>query len=58
MPTTSEPLIARDAAERLGMPIKELLRLALHRRIRYVMVDGIAHFPEDALDEYQRRSAG
>jgi hypothetical protein len=58
MPTTSEPLIARDAAERLGMPIKDLLRLALHRRIRYVMVDGIPHFPEEALDEFQGGSAG
>ena len=55
---TSEPLIARDAARRLDMPIKELLRLVYDRRIRYVMVEGIAHFPEDALDEYQRRSAG
>lgn len=54
----TEPLWAKDAAERLDMPIKELLRLAYDRKIRYVMVEGIVHFPDDAIDEYQRRSAG
>ena len=51
MPT--EPLIAAEAARRLDMPIKELLRLTVHREIRYVMVDGIAHYPEDALEDYR-----
>ena len=54
----TEPLRAKYAAERLGMPTAELLRLVYDRKIRYVMVDGIAHFPEDALDEYRRRHAG
>jgi len=52
--TPSEPLIAAEAARRLEMPIKELLRLTVDRKIRYVVVDGIAHYTEDALDEYRR----
>lgn len=35
----------------------ELLRLVADRQIRYVMVDGIAHIPEDAIDEYRARAA-
>ena len=52
-----EPLIAAEAARRLELPTQELLRLVYERKIRYVMVDGIAHIPEDALDEY-RDNAG
>lgn len=52
--TPTEPLIAREAARRLGLPLKELLRLAYERKIRYVMVNGIPHYPEDALEEYRR----
>jgi len=54
---TAQPLIAAEAARRLEMPTKELLRLVYERKIRYVMVDGIAHIPEDALDEYRRQAA-
>lgn len=54
--TPAEPLIAAEAARRLDMPLKELLRLTVHRKIRYVMVDGIAHYPTDALDEYRRQA--
>lgn len=53
----TEPLRAKEAARRLGLPTKELLRLVYERRIRYVMIDGIAHVPEDALDEYRGRTA-
>lgn len=52
-----EPLIAAEAARRLDLPIKELLRLVYERKIRYVMLDGIAHIPEDAVDEYRREAA-
>ena len=52
-----EPLIAAEAARRLALPTKELLRLVYERKIRYVMVNGIAHIPEDALDEYRREAA-
>jgi len=51
----TEPLRAKEAARRLEVPTKELLRLVYERKIRYVMVEGIAHFPEDALDEYRRQ---
>jgi len=54
---SAEPLRAKEAAERLGLPTKELLRLVYERRIRYVMIDGIAHVPVDALDEYRGRAA-
>jgi len=37
--------------------MKELLRLVHERRIRYVMVNGIAHIPTDALDEYRTRAS-
>ena len=57
MPMSAEPLRATAAARRLGMPTSDLLRLIHDRQIRYVMVDGIAHVPEDALDEYEARAA-
>lgn len=46
-------LRATVAARRLGMPTRDLLRLIYDRRIRYVMVNGIAHVPEDAVTEFQ-----
>ena len=56
-PMAAEPLIAAEAARRLDLPTKEVLRLVYERKIRYVMVDGIAHIPQDALDEYRRHAA-
>ena len=53
----AEPLRATEAARRLGMPTKELLRLIHARQIRYVMLDGIAHVPEDAIDEYRAQAS-
>lgn len=44
---------ASEAARRLGAPTKALLELVHQGRIRNQMVDGIAHIPADALDEYQ-----
>jgi excisionase family DNA binding protein len=52
-----ELLRASQAARRLEMPTKELLRLIHEREIRYVMVNGIAHIPADALDEYRSRAS-
>jgi hypothetical protein len=52
-----EPLRATAAARRLGMSTSDLLRLIHDRQIRYVMVDGIAHVPDDAIAEYQARAA-
>lgn len=46
-------LRATVAARRLGMPTRDLLRLIYDRRIRFVMVNGIADVPEDAVIEFQ-----
>src|ERR1017187_9874754 len=46
-----QPLRAAQAARELGIPTKELLRLVYERKIRYVMVDGIAHIPIDAVED-------
>src|SRR5688572_12378852 len=46
-----------EASKRLGIKTRELIRLMYMKDIRYVMVDGIAHIPEDAIDEYKSRGA-
>lgn len=53
MPNTA--LRASEAARRLQMPTRDLLRLVQTRQIRYVMIDGIAHVPEDGVEEYRSR---
>jgi excisionase family DNA binding protein len=53
----AEPLRASEAARLLGIPTRDLLRLIYEHRIRYVMVDGIAHVPVDAIDEYRARAS-
>ena len=50
-------LRATEAARCLGIPTKELLRLIHERKIRFVMVDGIAHVPLDALDDYRAEAS-
>ncbi len=52
-----ELLRASEAARRLDVPTKELLELVQQRRIRFEMVDGIAHIPADALVEYQSKAS-
>ncbi len=42
-----------EAARRLDVEGVELIQAMRERRIRYVMVQGIAHIPEDAIDEYR-----
>jgi excisionase family DNA binding protein len=54
---TAEPLRATQAARRLGITTRELLELVHERKIRYVMIDGIAHVPVDALVEYQSKAS-
>lgn len=49
----TELLRAPEAARRLDMPTKDLLRLIYERKIRYVMVEGIAHVPGDAIEEFR-----
>jgi excisionase family DNA binding protein len=53
----AELLRASEAARRLGIPTKELLRLIHERKIRFVMVKGIAHVPGDAVDEYRAKAS-
>jgi excisionase family DNA binding protein len=50
-------LRASEAARRLGIPTKELLRLVHERKIRFVMVKGIAHVPDDAIEEFRARAS-
>lgn len=54
---SAELLRASEAARRLQLPTKELLRLVHARKIRYVMVKGIAHIPSDAVDEYRTKAS-
>lgn len=51
-----EILRASQAARRLDLSTKDVLRLIHDRQIRYVMVEGIAHVPEDAIEEYEARA--
>jgi excisionase family DNA binding protein len=53
----AEPLRVTEAARRLGIPTRELLRLVYEHRIRYVMIDGIAHVPADAIDEFSAHAS-
>lgn len=50
---SAELLTASEAARRLGIPTRALVRLIGERQIRYVMLDGIAHVPADALSDYR-----
>ena len=54
---SGELLRAPEAARRLGLPTKEMLRLMYERQIRYVMVKGIAHVPDDAVEEFRGRAS-
>jgi hypothetical protein len=50
---STELLRAPEAARRLGIPTKEVLRLMYERKIRYVVVEGIAHVPDDVVEEFR-----
>ena len=52
-----ELLTASEAARRLEVPTKTVLRMIFDRKIRFVMVEGIAHIPADALDEYRSKAS-
>jgi hypothetical protein len=52
-----EPLLTlSDAARRLEVPLEELTRAVVHRRIDFKLVDGIPHISMEALEGYQRAS--
>jgi hypothetical protein len=50
-------LRASEAARRLDISTKDLLELVNERKIRYVMIDGIAHVPVEALEEFRARAS-
>ena len=50
-------LRASQAARELGLSTRDLLQLIYDRQIRFVLVDGIAHVPADALEEYRARAS-
>ena len=52
-PMDEEPLRVTQAARRLGISTRDLLELIRQREITYVMRDGIAHIPAEAVDEYK-----
>jgi hypothetical protein len=52
-----ELLRASEAARQLEMPTKDLLRLVHERKIRYVIVKGIAHIPAEAIEEYRSKAS-
>ena len=47
-------LTITEASQRLGVDGKDLIRALREGRIRYVTVEGIAHIPEDALQEFRQ----
>jgi hypothetical protein len=52
-----EPLLTMsDAARQLEVPLEELVRAVILRRIAFKLVEGIPHIPAPALDGYQRAS--
>jgi excisionase family DNA binding protein len=53
----AEILRVSEAARRLTIPTKEVLRLVHDRKIRFVMIRGIAHIPSDAIDEYRAKAS-
>jgi excisionase family DNA binding protein len=50
-------LTVAEAARRLGVDGRQLVEDMYHRRIRFVMIGGIAHIPEDALEEFRSTSS-
>lgn len=50
---TTAALRLSQAARLLGVETREVARLVHERAIRHVMIDGIAHIPADAVDEYR-----
>jgi hypothetical protein len=46
-----------EASRASGIPGPELAKAVIERRIRVLMVEGIAHIQPDALDEFLRDQA-
>lgn len=50
-------LTMAEAARRLGVPTRDVAKAVVERQIRFIMVQGIAHIPEDALEEYPAKAS-
>jgi plasmid maintenance system antidote protein VapI len=48
-----EALRLSQAARALGVETREIASLVHGRRIAYVMIDGIAHIPCEAIEEFR-----
>lgn len=53
--TMTEPLRVSEAARRLGMSTRDVIELIYEHKLPYVMIDGIAHILENALEDYRSR---
>ena len=49
---SGELLAYHEAAERLGLSQRDVGYLVYYDKIRHVLVDGVAHIPSGAVDEY------
>jgi len=54
---STDLLRASEAARQLDMSTRDLVRLVYERKIRYEILDGIAHIPGDALEEYRAKAS-
>lgn len=50
----TEPLRAKQAADRLGIPTVQLLWLAYRRIIGFVLVSGVPHYRPADLEEFEQ----
>jgi excisionase family DNA binding protein len=50
-------LTMAEAARCLGVPTREIVEAVVERRIPFVMVRGIAHIPENALEDYPAKAS-
>jgi excisionase family DNA binding protein len=46
-----------EAARQLDVPTREIIEAVMERRIRFVMVRGIAHIPQQALKDYPAKAS-
>ncbi len=54
---SDQPLRASQAARALGISTRDVLVLMRSGKLRYVMKDGIAHVPREAIEEYSAKAS-
>lgn len=50
-------LTMAEAARQLGVPTRQIVEAVMEHRIRFVMVRGIAHIPQEALQDYPAKAS-